>query len=255
MCPGGVRRKKEKEVTVRYAILGDVHGNLQALEAVLERVDEDSVDCILCVGDLVGYGADPGECIRIIQERATVVVAGNHDCGAVGRMELTYFNVDACDAIRWTMDQISEEQYDYLEELALTAEVNGLLLVHSTPHFPEEFAYIQTLYDASLAFQKLKTEAAFVGHSHVPAVLIDTDPIQCFMCEECQLPFDHRLIVNVGSVGQPRDLDPRASYAVFDADERKLFMRRVEYDIEVAADAILEAGLPETNANRLFWGR
>ncbi len=240
---------------MRCAILGDIHGNLPALEAVLDAVKGEGIEAVLCVGDVVGYAADPKECIQIVRERAPFVVAGNHDCGAVGRMDLTYFNSDASDAIEWTREQLSEEERDYLAELPLTIQLEDVCLVHSSPHCPGEFSYIQTLYDASVAFGELDRGLAFIGHSHVPVIFVNSDPVDYLVAEEFDVPPGKKVIVNVGSVGQPRDLDPRASYVVLDTEQRKLFMRRVEYDIEAAAERIAAAGLPATNAQRLFWGR
>jgi len=240
---------------LRCAILGDIHGNLPALEAVVRAIKLEGVDTILCVGDLVGYAANPTECIQVIRERGCTVVAGNHDFGAVDRVDLSYFNADARDAIEWTRQQLPETERAYLAGLPLTGQLDSICLVHSTPYFPEEFAYIQTLYDASLAFSKLEQNIAFVGHTHVPVIFVNSDPLDYFLVSEFDVPNGHRVMVNVGSVGQPRDMDPRASYAVLDTDQRKIFMRRVKYDVEAAADRILKAGLPETNAQRLFWGR
>ena len=240
---------------MRCAILGDIHGNLPALEAVIRDVKCEGVDTILCVGDVVGYAANPSECVQIVRERGCLVVAGNHDFGAVDRMDLTYFNADARDAIEWTREQLPEDERAYLAQLPLTAQLDGICLVHSTPYFPEEFAYIQTLYDASLAFSKLEQNLAFLGHTHVPVIFVNSDPLDYFFVSEFEIPDGERVMVNVGSVGQPRDMDPRASYAMLDTDQRKVLLRRVKYDVKAAADLILKAGLPETNAQRLYWGR
>ena len=240
---------------MRCAILGDIHGNLPALETVLAGIESDGVDAILCVGDVVGYGANPKECLDIMREKASVVVAGNHDFGTVEKVDLTYFNADARDAVEWTRGQLSDADMAYLAGLPISDELDGMRVLHSTPYFPDEFSYIQTLYDASLAFGKLEHEVAFLGHSHVPVIFVDSEPLDYFLVDEFELPRDEKVMVNVGSVGQPRDLDPRASYALYDTDDRGLSMRRVEYDIQTAADRILAAGLPQTNAQRLFWGR
>jgi diadenosine tetraphosphatase ApaH/serine/threonine PP2A family protein phosphatase len=240
---------------VRYAVLGDVHGNLPAMEAVLEDIESVGVDSILSVGDLVGYGAYPQECLDHSREHFHCSVSGNHDCGATGRMDLTYFNADARDAITWTDGQLTDLDRNYLADFPLSAEFDGLGLVHSSPHFPENFPYIQTLYDAELAFSRLDQEVGFVGHSHVPIIFINSDPVDYFLVSHFDLPRDRQVLVNVGSVGQPRDLDSRACYALLDTEEGKLHIRRVEYDIDAAADKIREVGLPETNAQRLYWGR
>lgn len=240
---------------MRYAVIGDIHGNLVALEAVLAAIEDEGADALLCVGDIVGYAASPVECIELVRERADHVVAGNHDYGTVGKMTLEYFNVDARDAVEWTREQLTEDQMQYLRELPLTEACDDVLLVHSTPDHPEEFSYIQTLYDAALAFEAQEQHLAFVGHSHVPITFFDSDPLDYYVVNELNLPPEEKVIVNCGSVGQPRDLDPRSAYALVDTEEGRLYLRRVDYDIEKAARKILEAGLPETNAHRLYWGR
>ncbi len=240
---------------MRCAVLGDIHGNLHALEAVLDHLRREGIKTILCVGDLVGYGANPKECIQAIRDCASCVVAGNHDYGAAASIGIAYFNADARDSIEWTGEQLSEEELVYLGGLPLTAQFEDVLLVHSTPYLPEYFSYIQTLYDATLAFDGLKQKLAFVGHSHVPIVFVNTDPIDYFFLNDFEIQPDKQMIINVGSVGQPRDLDPRAAYAVLDTDRRSASIRRVRYDIEAAAQAIVDVGLPSTNAERLLLGR
>lgn len=240
---------------MRYAIIGDIHSNLTALECVLADIEEQNVDSILCVGDIVGYAADPNECVEIVREKADCVVCGNHDYGLTGQMTLDYFNADARDALLWTEEQLYDDNREWLKSLPLVARHNGMLLTHSTPCHPEDFDYIQTIYDARLAFEHLDCQIGFIGHSHIPVIFTEDEYVDYYLVEEFDVSYNQRLIINVGSVGQPRDLDPRACYAVLDDAEGKLFIRRKEYDVEAAASRILEAGLPEVNANRLFLGR
>lgn len=239
---------------MRYAVLGDIHGNIHALEAVLEAIKEDAVDSILCIGDVVGYAANPKECIQAVKEHVSSVVAGNHDFAVVDKVDAECFNADARDAVMWTKEQLSEEEATYLAELPVTAAFDELSLFHSTPYHPEDFLYVQTLFDAALAFSCMETKLAFVGHSHVPVVFVNSEPVDFFMVAEFDVPDTLQMIVNVGSVGQPRDLDPRACYALLDTDRRMMFMRRVEYDVSAAAQAILAQGLPAGNAERLAVG-
>jgi diadenosine tetraphosphatase ApaH/serine/threonine PP2A family protein phosphatase len=239
---------------LRYAVLGDIHGNIYALEAVLEAIKKDAVDSILCIGDLVGYGANPKECIQSVREHVRCVVAGNHDFAVAGKLDASCFNPEARIAVNWTRERLSEEEKTYLAELSLTDAFDGVSLVHSTPYHPEDFFYVQTLLDAALAFSSMETKLAFVGHSHVPVVFVNSKPVDFFLRAEFDVPDSAEMIVNVGSVGQPRDLDPRACYAMLDTDQRMVFMRRVEYDVRAAAEAILAGGLPVGNANRLVIG-
>jgi predicted phosphodiesterase len=240
---------------VKYGVLGDVHGNLQALEAVLAELEKESVDGILCVGDLVGYGADPRGCVDRMRETKAVVVAGNHDWGSIGKTSIEFFNADAKESILWTRESLTDGETAYLTELPLVAEMQDVTLVHGTLYFPENFDYIQTLYDAHLSFSSLKTRVCFLGHSHIPIVFFNDDPISYFLEPEIDLSLSSKTIVNVGSVGQPRDQDPRASYAIYDSEAGMVYLRRVDYDIKGAQDAIEEAGLPATNSHRLMFGR
>lgn len=240
---------------MRYAVLGDIHANLQAFSAVLEDMVEMDVERVLCVGDLVGYGAHPGECMQIMDDLDALTVAGNHDWAVAGRMNVEYFNADARDAVEWTRSRISQEQVERLAELPLCAVVDGIMLVHSNPFAPEFFDYIQTHYDVQLTFEHLQGRIGFVGHSHVPVMFANIEPVSCFLSEEYVLDPDVRVVVNVGSVGQPRDMDPRACYVVYDSDEGVVIMRRVEYDIHGAMQSIKDVGLPPTNGARLLLGR
>jgi len=240
---------------VLYAVLGDIHGNRQALVAVLKDAEEAGVDRVLNVGDVVGYGAEPAECMEIMRERDAVSVCGNHDWAVGGKVSIQYFNADARDSVEWTREALSAEQIEELKAAELVAVIEEVTLVHSTLFAPEEFDYMQTLFDVQLSFKHLETGICFCGHSHVPVMLLNGVSVECFLAPELELEQGQRAIVNVGSVGQPRDLDPRACYFLYDSDRRKVTMRRVEYDVHAASASILKAGLPITNARRLVLGR
>lgn len=238
-----------------YAVIGDVHGNLHALKAVLDDIAATGVEQVLCVGDIVGYGAHPAQCMEAMRELSAVTVGGNHDWGVADKVSIQYFNADARDSVDWTRQNLSDADIEELKATTLTALVEDVTLVHSTLFAPEEFDYMQTAFDVQLSFKHLETGICFCGHSHVPVMLLNGASVECFLTPELELAKGQRAIVNVGSVGQPRDLDPRASYALYDAEHRKVIMRRVEYDVHGAADSILKAGLPITNARRLVLGR
>jgi len=240
---------------LRYGILGDIHSNLHALQTVLGCLDAEDLDRIVCVGDLVGYAAFPCQCLDTIRERDIATVAGNHDYAAVDKTSIDYFNPDARSAVLWTREQLTSDHKDYLKSLPLTQEIDDFVLAHGTLHSPELFEYIQQVYDAYLSFECLHKSICFLGHSHVPITFFDDDPISYFMESEIMLSESEKLLVNVGSVGQPRDQDPRAAYAVYDTDESTIWIKRTEYDVDAAAEAILAAGLPATNADRLSHGR
>jgi len=240
---------------VRYAILGDIHGNLQAFQAVRDDMADRDVDQVLCVGDVVGYGAYPSECIKLLQDLGGVCVAGNHDWGVIGKVDIRYFNADARDSIEWTRKHVTDTDRDFLSELELVQVVGDITLVHSSLFAPDCFDYINTIYDVQLHFSHLDTTICFVGHSHVPVMFLDTTPPDCFLSPELRVPDGRRAVINVGSVGQPRNSDPRASYCVYDSDERTAWMRQVDYDVQGASQDILNAGLPTTNSARILLGR
>lgn len=241
---------------MRYAIFGDVHANLDALNAVLDDISSADVDGYLCLGDIVGYGAEPNECIARIREIGAVTVAGNHDHAAVGKTTIEYFNSEAREAVLWTRETISDENKAYLEGLPLVRKMgDALTLVHSTLYAPDRFSYILNPFDAEMCFQRLETPVCFVGHSHVALIFHKADAIEPAFVTDMQFGESETAIVNVGSVGQPRDLDPRAAYGLYDTESRRVEIRRVEYPVDFAIRKILDVGLPQANAIRLRLGR
>lgn len=245
-------------------MFGDVHGNLEALEAVVADAKRQGVDRYVCVGDIVGYGASASECVDRVQSLTTQVVAGNHDCAVVGRTDLEYFNLFARDAVIWTRTHLSPADKAFLRDLPLTRVVDELLLVHATVHHPEYFGYIESEYSARLSFEAMEGDLAFVGHSHVPVAFVyDKEKKQISYSSGADLAKDadwaldgaSKAILNVGSVGQPRDEDPRSSYMVYDSQQRTVTLRRISYDIETAKRKIVAAGLPEVLGVRLQFGR
>jgi diadenosine tetraphosphatase ApaH/serine/threonine PP2A family protein phosphatase len=241
---------------VRYAVLSDIHGNLEALRAVLDDT-AGRADAILCLGDVVGYGADPGPCVDLVAQRCQVVVGGNHEHAVTGRLDLEWFNPFARAAAEWTRDRLDDDARAWLGALSLVGEVDGATLVHASPATPEEWDYLVSAQDGYAAFGAFSSRLCFVGHTHVPAVWatgswgrhFDADP------DEIALGVGSRYIVNVGSVGQPRDRDPRAAYVLWDTAARRLSVRRVSYDIAAARRKIIAAGLPGFLADRLAAGR
>jgi diadenosine tetraphosphatase ApaH/serine/threonine PP2A family protein phosphatase len=240
---------------VRYGIFGDVHSNLQALQAVLAALEAERVDRMICLGDLVGYGADPEPCLAIVRELDPYLVGGNHDWGVAGRLSLTYFNPVARAAIEWTRQSLPEETVAWLGSLEITGMAgDDIALAHSTVHDPQLFEYLVTPYDAYLSFRHLTTDLAFVGHSHVPATFFDGNPVTPVYESVVDLA-GRRAIANVGSVGQPRDGIPDAAFGVYDEESGRLTIHRVTYDVEAAAARIREVGLPPILADRLHLGR
>lgn len=241
---------------MRYAILGDIHSNVEALDAVIDAIDAEKPDAILCTGDLVGYGAAPRECVRRIRELAPRgLVAGNHDWATAGRLGLEFFNAYAREAILWTRTKLTRADIDYLGSRPVL-HVDGLVtLAHGTVHDPEQFDYLQSAYDAHLSFARMTTPYAFVGHSHVPVTFKSGTTITYVLGDEIDVSDTAQALVNVGSVGQPRDEDPRASFGMFDDTTRVIRVIRVEYDVEASIARIREAGLPDFLGERLRIGR
>lgn len=241
-----------------YAVLGDIHANWDALKAVLRDIEIQKVDRLLCVGDIVGYGAEPKKCLACMREMNVACVAGNHDHAAIGRLALSFFNCHAREAIEWTRQHISIAQAEYLGKLPLVSTIDGITLAHGSVHKPEQFGYIETVFAAQLSFHAMTTPVAFLGHSHVPITFLENegqDSVTYTQSTEMELRHVPKAIVNVGSVGQPRDDDPRACYAIYDSDLKTVGLRRIEYDIDSAQAKIRRAGLPDVLAARLSLGR
>ncbi len=236
---------------MKIALLSDIHGNLEALEKALESVEKSSAEKIFCLGDLVGYGASPAECVTLIRERAEFVLLGNHDAAVVGRDNLAYFNDFARSAIVWTRSFLGIEHKEYLRGLPLEIHDDDLHLVHATPRHPELWNYIFSDYDVQDQFEAVKGRICFVGHSHVPGVYHEHQ--KTANPPEASVLLARR-IVNVGSVGQSRDRDPKLCYVIYDTESQQIQFVREEYDVETAAGKIRRAGLPEFLADRLFWG-
>lgn len=243
---------------MRYAILGDIHSNLAALESVLEALEDEVIDQILQVGDVVGYGAAPAEVIAKLRERDTIVVKGNHDAACVGELDTRLFNANAKAAVDYTREQLSSEDLQWLADLPLVHATDHCVLAHGTLPDPDRFEYIQSTSEADPSLDALDRPVAFLGHTHVPVTIMrlieSPDRTSYTIDHEVNLEETTVALVNVGSVGQPRDEDCRAAFAVYDTATQRVELRRVDYDIEREADRIVRAGLPKMLADRLFLG-
>lgn len=238
---------------MRYAIISDIHSNLEAFRSVLGEIDGSDVDSIICLGDIVGYGADPNECLEIIKIRNIRSLIGNHDKAACGLTEPAGFNPAAKEAALWTRGKLTGENKKYLRSLPEEDVVGGFMIVHGAPSDPDK--YILSSHDAAPEFRHLKNRSlCFFGHTHVSVVYSLSDGIVSASRERaCSIRDGTSYLVNPGSVGQPRDRDPRASFVIYD-DRGQAEFRRVEYPVETARKKIIDSGLDRFLGERLTAG-
>ena len=243
---------------MRCAVLADIHSNLEALEAVFRDIEvKGGVDEVWCLGDIVGYGPEPAECIKLLREHNPVCIAGNHDMGAVGKLELTFFNPAAAQACSWTGEKLTPEDLKYLEELPMTVQKGDFLLAHGSPASPL-LEYVASNSIAEKNFSHFEERYCLVGHTHEPqAYKLEDDKVGSIsLSSGIGLVLKKgRMIINPGAVGQPRDGDPRASYAIYDSEGSLFRVYRVEYGIRATQDKMMEAGLPVSLVTRLEVGR
>jgi len=232
---------------MKYAIISDIHSNLEALTKALEIIDQRSVDEIICLGDIVGYGANPNECLALIRQECSNVIRGNHDEALFNESMTIRFTEDARSAIEWTRKRISEENISYLRTLPLSIKKDDLFFVHASPCYPEQWKYILEDHAAAIALQCFSESLCFIGHTHAPAMFSSAGQV-------FSITKDEHYLVNVGSVGQPRDRITDLSFGIFDADTWSYENIRSPYNVETAVRKILNSGLPPRLGQRLLKG-
>ena len=232
---------------MRFAIISDIHSNLEALTKAFELVDQEPVNEVVCLGDVVGYGANPNECVDLVRSRCRTVLRGNHDAAAVNPANAESFTKNARIAAEWTRQQLSDENKKFLEGLPYTSSRDGILFVHSSPYQPESWFYVLSEEDLEVAFQNFSEQICFIGHSHFPGIFSEEGPAKA-------VNRGTRFLVNVGSIGQPRDGNPKLSFGIFDTEKWNYRNIRSEYAIQAAAEKILRAGLPRALSDRLAMG-
>ena len=236
---------------MKYAIISDVHANLEALNSVLEDARCRGVDRFICLGDIVGYNADPEACVDIIRELGCPVVMGNHDAYTVAEKIPEIVNGRARQSLEWTRQHIRPDQHEWLSKLPMQRRVGPLEIVHASLHQPEDWNYVLNAIEAILHFHFQDTQVCFYGHTHNP-MYFTTEERKTFKdFKRIKLKPDVRYLVNTGSVGQPRGDDKRAQYTVYDTRKKVVRFHRVDYDVAETCRKIREAGLPEHNALRL----
>ncbi len=241
---------------MKVLVISDIHGNRTALEAVLRTAGQ--VDAVWCLGDLIGYGPDPNDCVAIIRDLPNLVcLRGNHDSAVIGLTERSKFNYAAQEVLQWTAEQLNPSHHHYLRGLDPRVDLDQVTLAHGSPRDPI-WEYIMDVYTAYTNFQYFSTPICFVGHSHLPVVytkLQDKDHAKVSFSRDRQvLHIDGRTILNPGSVGQPRDHDPRAAFAIYDTDQHTWTQYRVAYEISAVQKRMVKAGLPVEYIQRLDLG-
>jgi diadenosine tetraphosphatase ApaH/serine/threonine PP2A family protein phosphatase len=240
---------------MRFAIFSDIHSNLEATKAVFEDAGKQKCTHFVCLGDVVGYNANPHECVELVRELDCPAIKGNHDEQASLLETSRGFNELAEHAINWTRENLTDADKEWLRELRLLRQVRDFTIVHATLDTPEQWGYVLNNLDAAASFTYQHTTICFFGHTHFPIVYVRDANVQRLRAEQLTIDPSKKYFINVGSVGQPRDGDWRAAYSIFDTEKNVVEQRRVKYDLETAQKKILKAGLPRLLADRLSIGR
>lgn len=240
---------------MKYTIIADIHANLEAFQIVLEDIKEQKCTHVACLGDVVGYNANPKECLDIVRGMNIPCVKGNHDEYCSSEDNLEGFNPHAAEAVNWTRKQLTSEDREWLRDLKYLRLVANFSIVHATLDVPQRWGYVFDKLAAAASFTYQNTSVCFFGHTHVPAAFIRDSVVRGGTYSKFKVEPGRKYFINVGSVGQPRDGDPKAKYVVYDMDEGSIELRKLDYDIPGAQKKILAAGLPARLAERLAVGK
>ena len=246
---------------MKFALIADIHANLEAFQTVLADIKEQKCTHYACVGDVVGYGPNPQECLQIVRSMGMPVVKGNHDVSCSMDEELDGFNPHAAEAVMWTRNQLTAEERQWLKDLKYFRMVTSFSMVHATLDGPQRWGYVFDKLAAAASFPYQNTPVCFFGHTHVPLAFIrepsatGNSVVKGGTYSKFKVDPTKKYFVNVGSVGQPRDNNPKAAYVVYDLDEATIELRRLDYDIAAVQKKILAAGLPPRLAERLTYGK
>ncbi len=238
-----------------YGILGDIHANLEALNAVIDDANKYGVKCFYSTGDIVGYNADPSACLNRLTEIDCKFVKGNHDEYCSSNTPLNVFNPKIQETLKWTRKKLKRNEKALLKNAPLILDVKNFTLVHSSLYHPSQWNYVLDNDAATDHFRNQFKPICFIGHSHIPTAFVKSNLIEQGLFEKLEIKDDHRYIINVGSVGQPRDHNPDAAYVIYDDDNSFIQLRRVSYNTKLTQKKIRNAGLPFRNALRLDRGR
>jgi len=240
---------------MKFAIIADIHGNLDAFQVVLEDAKKQQVTHYACLGDVVGYNANPKECLDIVRAMNMPCVKGNHDEYCSSDEHLEGFNPAAAEAVNWTRTQLSDDDRQWLRDLKYTRMVTNFTIVHATLDGPQRWGYVFDKLAAAASFTYQNTSVCFFGHTHVPVAFMKDSVVRGGTYSKFKTEPGKKYFVNVGAVGQPRDNNPKCAYVLYDTVDGTIEIRRLDYDIAAAQKKILAAGLPERLAERLAYGR
>jgi predicted phosphodiesterase len=245
---------------MRTAFISDIHSNLEALKTVLADIEKKNVDSVICLGDIIGYGSNPNECVDLIREKCDLCIMGNHDSAVFAPSSELNFNSNALYAITWTSKIISRSSLTFLNDLHMTYETEDYTAVHSTPYDPYQWFYIASIEDALFNFNFFKTKFCFNGHTHVPGIIaLNNQSGNIKVYKEKSFRYnpdpEYRYIINVGSVGQPRDGDNRACYAILDTGKKIVEYHRTAYNIQTYQDKMQKSGMPDFLIRRIELGK
>ncbi len=249
---------------MKFAIISDIHSNLESLEKAIEIIESFSIEKIICLGDIIGYGANPNECLEIVKKYCDQIILGNHDEASLSsEHEENHFNSIALTSLNWTIDNLNKQSKNFLKKLPYKVEYNDFLFVHSSPKEFKKWHYILTHHEATVNFKFFHHKICFFGHTHIPYVFIQNPTQGFFSVEENSKQYDikkiflnkkNKYLINPGSIGQPRDFNPFLSFGIFDSSEYSFQIVRAKYNVRKSAHKILDKNLPEKNAQRLFIG-
>ena len=242
---------------MKFAFFSDVHANLTALKAAILDFRTEKIDRIFFLGDAVGYGPNPNQCAELIDEVSEVKLMGNHDYAALGLMETDYFNQYAAESMNWTINSLSKKTIEILSDFEISAEIDKFMLVHASPKEPQQWHYILGMDDVEENFSHFDKQVCLVGHTHRPFIIYTAEDGNCMIShkDEEKILDDRRYLINIGSIGQPRDSDPRSCYAIYDSDTAIIRLKRVAYDLGETQQQMVKLGLPEYLIERLAVGR
>ncbi len=242
---------------MKIGLISDVHANLEALDACLADIKTEKVKRIFFLGDAVGYGPDPNKCVELIHKKADVKLLGNHDAAAIGLLNTSYFNQYAQLSMGYTCQVLSEKNLDRMKRFQMEASFDMMKMLHSSPKEPTSWGYILDVEDAEENFKYFEQQVCVIGHSHRPLIVKKYKGNRCEAVAHdfVHIDDDYRYIINIGSVGQPRDGDPRASYMIYDTETNIMSIRRVEYDCEKTQQKMINANLPRFLVDRIAVGK